>query len=275
MTAMPDSDLAADPRLYSTRLRALVRGIAEAGEERSFRLLPGALESRRFTFGIPRSGWSYLPLASLRERLDMPGQLQQEFLFQLNRADMLGLVFEEDESGCALSALLEYPLPAGIGDDLDEGESVEPILMGRAYRWLPGRPGEHARHLYQWWPRLDARAMARRIAVLLAAGAPPALRAAALAIIGAALACSDAGDWAYVEVTRGTTAPSAFDLDIAVAELTLGQIRPQLETLAGHFGIAPEELAAALDSTEEKALHRVGAGLDERGKPFLTVHYES
>lgn len=269
---MQDSAPIADPRLYASRLRGLVRGIPQAGEERSFRLLPGILESRRFVLGIPPAGWPFLPLASLRERLDMPGPLQQEFLTQLDRADMLGLGFEEDESACALSALLEFPAPAGLGGG---DEPPGPILMGRGYRWQPGHPGNSLRSLYHWWPELDARSIARRITPLLGAGTPLALRAGALSIISQALACSDPLDWAYVEVSQDGTAPKAFDLDISAADLPLGQVRAQLESLTQHLAIPPDDLAAALESTQELALHRVSAGLDERGRPFLAVHYES
>lgn len=272
---MQDSVPFADPRLYTSRLRSLVRGIPQAGEERSFRLRAGVLETRRFALGIPPAGWPMLPLASLRERLDMPGPLQQEFLAQLDRADMLGLGFEEEEAGCALSALLEFPAPAGLNDREAGNEPPGPVLMGRGYRWLPGRPGDASRSLYQWWPDLDARAIARRITGLLGTGTPAPLRAGALAIIGEALNASDPLDWAYVEVAHGSAAPASFDLDISAAELRLEQARPALETLATHFAIPPDELAAALESTEAQALHRVSAGLDERGRPFLTVHYES
>ncbi len=267
---MPES--APDPRLYASRLRALARGIPQASEERSFCLLPGRVESRRFVLGIPPAGWAFLPLASLREHLDMPGTLQQEFLAQLDRADMLGLGFEQDESACTLTALLEFPLSPGLGHGTEDGDAAS-ILMGRGYRWQPGGLGDMAESGYQWWPELDARAIARRIKALL--GTATALQAGALSIISEALQCSNPLDWAYVEVTRDNGAPTAFDLDISAAELSLDLIRPRLETLVARFGIPPADLAAVLDTTGAQALHRIAAGLDERERPFLTVHYES
>ncbi|MEA1831389.1 tryptophan 7-halogenase [Methylobacterium durans] len=290
-TSRPDARLAPASRAATgpaalrrtpegARLADLVAALGQPfGYERSVKASAGTLQADRFLMSLHRTSLGPEPgpvLEGLAAKLGLGPAERAEAAALIAEADLLHLGYEDGPSGPLYKLYVEWSARTDAAwAREDEGEG-EPLLVHRAYKWDPLRPGPAIVTLYHW-PRVRGPdEIAARLARIGAgeAGwgeAGPRVLGVAQALLGLARA-SGRGAPHYLEASEAPGPRLSYDLNLYACGLTVGAAEALLLPAFADLGIPGAEAATILAERRDEALGHVAGGVGRDGRPFLTLY---
>jgi hypothetical protein len=263
-TEPPLLDPAELPERGTLLLELIARLNVPYESERSFKMLPGAVLTRRFLLGLHQSRLT--PQARTRlpvicKRLGMPQAFLDEFAAGLDAAQFVHFGFEESEQGSLYKVYLEAPSRTALA--APPGKPLEPFELYRGFKW-DGERSSITRYVAN--PGLAPDAIHARLAELVAG----AELAAARAVLALAAERSEPRKLLFVEAVEDGNPRRSFDLNLYSAKLQLAEIYPLLRDLARAYGC---DLAPAYEKHKTRSLGHVAGGRDRHGRGFFSVYF--
>ena len=245
------------------------------GFEKSFKISRNTLLSNRFLLGFKKKRIRQEPherIMDICRRLDMPGNLLQEYRRRLPDSNYLHFGFEENERTCLCKAYLEFY------DKVEETMKAQPgkfdsFLMHLGFKWDALDNGRQAITRYTWYPFLPVKVMLGRLSNILAPHDFRTLFEIAKGIVEIALMVVPPYDILYMEVDEENNPRKSFDINMYRARLPLSELQPWLSRMGRHYAIPPEEFDALYDGVQDKTFGHIAGGIDREGRDFLTVYY--
>ena len=243
-----------------------VRGLGvRVGRERSFRMSRGSLLADRFLMSVSRSSLGVNGaerIASVCRQLGMAGEPAGAVEAMAGEARFVHWGFERNAEGWLYKVYLEPPVA--------ELRPAEPVVLHRAHKWDPLRPGRCVLTKYVWHPGLTADEIIGRIAGVYGEGGHSFDIAAAILRLAAGRM---SGLVRYMEVSEEGNARRSFDLNLYDAELRLADLLPFLARMCAHFAIRPEDFYAFCGPIQDKPFGHLAGGVHREGQDFFTVYY--
>ncbi|GEP03394.1 tryptophan 7-halogenase [Methylobacterium oxalidis] len=262
------------------RLADLVAGLGQPfGYERSVKASAGVLQTDRFLMSLHRTSLgpeSGPVLDALAAKLGLAEAARAEAAALMAEADLLHLGYEDGPAGPLYKLYVEWSARTDAAFADEGAPGGEPLLVHRAYKWDPRRPGPPVVTLYHW-PRVRTpEAIAARLSRLGAgeAGwgeAGPRVLAPARALLDLARA-RGRGLPHYLEAREAPGPRLSYDLNLYACGLPVAAAEPLLAGAFADLGVPPPEAASVLAERREESLGHVAGGVGRDGRPFLTLY---
>ena len=272
-------NLPTDPAAEAAdRLLTQLRGLGVPyAYERSFRLAPGSLQANRFlaSLNLVDLGDSGLErVLAVAQAMGMPADAQQAAREAAEAAPgaahCLHFGFEAGDGGVMCKLYLERQVPeAEVAAARCSGG---PALLHLAFKWNLDT-GAHVVTRYDWYPGLDAAAIALRLRALYGDAARAESLQIALDALQMAAERVDAGTLQYLEVHEPDNGRRSFDLNVYDAGLQLRDLLPVLLRMRDQHGIRPGQFQALIDQIRNRALGHVAGGVHRDGRDFFNIYY--
>lgn len=241
--------------------------------ERSCKLMPGTMLSKRFLLGLRKASLgaaATIRLPVVFKRLGMPEAFATEARQGLADADFVHFGFEETEGGCVLKFYLEQT--GALASALASQAPAEPIQLYLGYKWDPAEPERCAVTRYIAHPGLTPEAIHEKMAGVLQDTDAVAL-GFCREILDLAADRTGSKKLLYVEVTEEGNPRISFDLNLYSAQLQLSEVYPILAAACRHYAIPQEQFRAFYEGAKDYTLGHVSAGIDREGRSFFTVYF--
>ena len=262
---------------------SLMQGLKPQSEERSFKMLPGALLEQRYLMGVGKDAVGEQRLCDNCERMGMPPAQLAAFRARLPEADSVYFGYEQSEGAMLFKACPEFrqnlkqaqaarsaagvPAQAGVPP-----AGLGPVLLRLAYKWDLAQRVQAVVAEYRCYPELPVTGIFERLGGLYpASGEPPSLEAAER-IINLALRRSKAAPM-YLEVSEAGNPRASFDIRLYASELRVADLHPWLVAASRSYGIAPVRFDGFFKQVRERALGHLAGGIDRQGRDFLTIYH--
>ncbi|MBA9066529.1 tryptophan halogenase [Methylobacterium sp. RAS18] len=259
------------------RLADLVAGLGQPfGYERSVKASPAGLQTDRFLMSLHRASLGLTPEATLDRLaagLGLPERERAEAAGVIDGADILHLGYEDGPSGALYKLYVEWSSRTdAVWTGADEA-GAEPMLVHRAYKWMPGGTHPPVVTLYHWprvrGPEEIAARLTRMAGAWGPAGAPA--RDTAHAIL---LLAQERGRGAvhYLEAREEPGLRLSYDLNLYACSLTVADAELLLGQAFVDLGVPREAAAMILRERLQETLGHVAGGVGRDGQPFVTVY---
>ncbi|MFC6389402.1 tryptophan 7-halogenase [Methylorubrum zatmanii] len=259
------------------RLADLVAGLGQPfGYERSVKASPAGLQTERFLVSLHRTGLGLhagKTLDDLAATLGLPERERAEAAGLIEGADLLHLGYEDGPAGPLYKLYVEWSARTDAAWRGQDEPGAEPILVHRAYKWIPGGTAPPVVTLYHW-PRVRAPEEIDARLIRLAegwggAGAP--LIGLARALLRLAQV-RGRGAVHYLEASEEPGPRLSYDLNLYACGLSVADAEQGLGQAFVDLGIAPQAAATVLGERLGESLGHVAGGIGRDGQPFLTVY---
>ena len=244
---------------------------APFGFERSAKLVDGALYDDRCLMSLHCSALGADParaLAQMVSALGAPDPVCTAIPEALHGADVVHLGHESEEGAPVRKLYFEFVSRARAAM-----ARREPVLVHLAYKWAMNGGRATAITRYVWRPCATLREAEARIAARLPQTRAPRARVIALALLEKAAALANKGELNMLDVEEPNNPRHSLDMNLYDAHLTIGRVEVALAQAGEAFGIAPSRLQAAFEPARAAALGHLGAGIDRRGREFVTFYF--
>ena len=259
---------------------SLVRELVEDlnikfGHEESFKIYENTLLANRFLLGFKKKRIRKEPherILDICRRMDMPGNLLQEYRTRLPDSNYLHFGFEETERTCLCKAYLEFYDKVEKTMRTQQGK-FDSFLMHLGFKWDALDNSRHALTRYRWYPSLPVGVMLERLSNILGPHGSGTLFEVTKGIIEAVLKVIPPYDILYMEVDEENSLRKSFDINMYRAKLPLRELEPWLSQTGRHYSIPPEQFSALYDGVQDKTFGHIAGGIDREGRDFVTVYY--
>jgi hypothetical protein len=251
----------------------LVRALkAPYGLERSVKIVPGALMEDRFLISLHRSalGAAADTLTQMGRALGLPPDFAGAIAQAQGEADVVHFGHEGGSEHAIYKIYLEYASRVRRAQAQNAGD---PVLVYRAYKWMPGAQGPRAVTHYTWLPCRDRNAIAARLRTLAPPAEAPRALGCGLDLLARAAARTDARHLFLMEVEEPGNPRLSYDINVYRAELHLRDIADLVEAAATDFAVPQPQVRALLERCGALALGHLSAGRDRDGDEFVTLYY--
>jgi len=244
---------------------------APFGFERSVKLVDGALYDDRCLMSLHRSALGPAPcrlLTQMVSKFGAPDPVCLALHEALRGAEVVHIGHESEDGAAVRKLYFEYVSRARAA--MARGE---PVLVHLAYKWAMN--GDHATAVtrYVWRPCPTLRDAEARVAERLPQTRAPRARATALALLDKAAALANNGELNMLDVEEPGNPRQSLDMNLYDAGLTIAGVETLLARAGEAFSIAPARLDAAFQRDRAAALGHLGAGIDRRGREFVTFYF--
>lgn len=255
-----------DPLAGAKYLLDLIRDLhVPHGFEYSFKTCERLLLANRFLVTMHKDslGEDYRDkVLAICAETRAPDAFMEAIEEKLAAAWMLHFGFEGSEKGGMHKVYLEFPLPA----------VSEPTLLHLSYKWDPVHPERCAVGRYIRYPLVAYEELAGRIRELLEECHRPGAFEIADAILRLAVP-HVLNSFHYLEVSEEGNPRRSFDVNLYAANLTMGDIRPQLLSMAERNSLRMDEFCKSLDTVSNRKFGHLAGGIDREGRDFFTIHF--
>jgi hypothetical protein len=258
---------------WADALVGMVTGIELHAIERSFKMSAGQLLCERFLVGLRPPAWPKLRLDHLCSHLAMPERSFALLAADLERANLLGLAFEESRGRRRFKAYAEFPVPARRQPGPVPGTAAAHLIC-HGYKWDPDRGVDAALTRYWYAPGLSFEEISTCLAQHEQARAPAAIRTAPQALLARCRGRATAADLMYVEAREDGGSRVSFDLNFYAATLRMEDVADIVRPTGQAFAIEAGLLDRFLGSISDRVVGHISAGIDRDGSDFLTLYYQ-
>ena len=244
------------------------------GREDSVKLSHGSVLAERFMLGIPMQAVTPERIVRWWTALGMPERFRTLASAQLSDANLVFLGIEQGEDECVFKIYLEFW--DNVRRQVARTRRATPLLLHLGFKWRAGSDGADGRIArYTCFPLLSVRKSLTRIGAIYDGATDLAPRDIATDIIRRAAAANRDALFLYAEVAEEGTPRKSFDINLYKADLTLDDIRPDLERLQRYFCIPDPLWTPLIKRAGAQPLGHLSGGLDRASREFMTVYYET
>ncbi len=270
VSSVPLDDLPEDVRTLVREVQALG---APCGLERSFKLLSGALLTRRLLLGIrvehlPMDGRPRL--LDLCSRFGMPPDHLGSFQDHLNEATIVLFGFEEEGDTATFRSYLEF---GGRMRDAAEARSTEPFTIHLGFKWDPRDVSRKAVTRYTCHPGLTVDRMLERVRAVYGSRGHEDALAVVEDVVEQALRAGPPEAFRYFEAEEERTPRTSFDLNLYAANLSMRELSPLLFDIGALYDIHPSELHRHAALVQDLVFGHLTGGVDRNDRDFMTVYF--
>lgn len=254
----------------------IIKGLdVEAGFERSFKVINGALLNKRFLLGVSKDAIGRSADERIIEAcvlMGMPEALMDTFKQYLHQGNYVHFGFEQNGKSSIYKVYLEFF--EEITKEIEkESRSPEPLLLHLGLKWDVMEPALQSLTRYTWYPWISSQEIMQRISHILEPDRGAAAIQAAEQIMSLARSRVPERDILYLEVTEEGNPRRSFDINVYRANLALAEMYPVLSMLCRRHSIPFDIFHSLYGGIKRKRFGHLAAGVDRAGKSFFTVYY--
>ena len=239
--------------------------------ERSFRLSPAGLSPDRFLMSVTKAAIPNSPeesIAGICRDLKMPDPMLDEAIGEMAGAKFVHWGLEDDLEQRICKVYLEYPT-SNVLFDPDHG----PLLLHLAFKWNPSKPSQAVRTCYQLYPRLELSQIQDRLKQIYIANHSLPSLSIADSILKKTAERLLPREIQYLEVNEANNPRRSFDLNLYDAELTIADLRAEIEQMANRFSQNSAKINAFVDQIQHFPAGHLAGGTHRNGSDFFNIYY--
>jgi tryptophan 7-halogenase len=253
---------------------ALVRALkAPFGLERSVKISHGVLADERYLLSVGRGAFGRDAadrLIHIGRSLQLPADFARDLPSALEGADVIHFGYEAAGGRDVYKIYCEY---AARTRQAMASPSRSPVLVHRAYKWVPERPDSATVTRYTWLPYEKRAGLEQKLHELVPPGEAPRAHRCALALVARIAPLAEAGEALLMEVEEPGNPRRSCDLNVYDAALRMRQIADLIETTAADFAIPAAQTEAVFGGAAERMVGHLSAGRARDGAEFVTVYF--
>jgi len=249
---------------------------ANAGFERSFKILNGKILANRFLLGFEKSSLGKDPggkVLSIGKELGMPESFREPFLDNLAAANDVLFGFEENEKTCIYKVYLEFW--DKIKTHVRTGKNkLDPRLMYLGFKWDAADSSRCAIANYTCFPMISVGNILERISDIFSGQPNKTAFDIAAGLVKLASERGGKNNIKYIEVEEDGNPRKSFDLNMYKADIPMREIEPFLFKMCSHYEIPIEKFHSLYDPVANSIFGHLSGGVDREGRDFFTVYFD-
>lgn len=256
-------------------LLQLTQGLIVEGMETSFKMAERKLLANRFLLGITNNQSQSEEIIHICQQINMPPAHLEAFKENLSDANIVGIGFEESQSGCVYKVYLEFW--DKIKNEIRTKQNkTAPLLMFLGFKWDPQDNNKAALAHYICYPLLSVANILKKVSNMYAAASDRVAGEIARGIVMHAAGRIDTSrdSFIYLEVGEEHQPHRSFDINLYKANLQLKELYPLLSRICRHYSIPSEEFDRIYEPLSTNICGHLSGGIDRQDKDFLSIYCE-